>query len=193
MQEDKRNQSDLISKAIIFALDAHQGDNRKDSKIPFVTHPIEAAIIVATITDDPTIIAAALLHDTVEDCPNVTLQSLRDEFGDRIASLVEEVTEDKMEHLDPINSWKTRKERTINHLESSSDLEMKTLILGDKLANMRSIKTDYLVEGDKVWDKFNEKSKEEQEWYYKSILKHTDELKDTVAWKEYKSILDFVF
>ena len=61
--EEKR----MIQEAVNFAERAHRGAVRKGSRIPYITHPLEAAVIAASITDDPEVIAAAVLHDVLED------------------------------------------------------------------------------------------------------------------------------
>ena len=65
----------LYEKAVVFAAIAHQGARRKGSRIPYLSHPIEAAAIVSELTDDEELIAAAVLHDVVEDTP-VTLEEV---------------------------------------------------------------------------------------------------------------------
>ena len=58
---------ELVSEAIAFAAKAHDGMRRKKSDAPYILHPMEAAVIVGTMTDDQNLIAAAALHDVVED------------------------------------------------------------------------------------------------------------------------------
>ena len=60
----------MINKAIAFAVKAHEGQPRKGTEIPYIFHPLEVGMIVSRITDDEEVIAAAVLHDTVEDCGN---------------------------------------------------------------------------------------------------------------------------
>ena len=74
----------MINKAIAFAVKAHEGQPRKGTEIPYIFHPLEVGMIVSRITDDEEVIAAAVLHDTVEDCDTVTLDNIRKEFGDRV-------------------------------------------------------------------------------------------------------------
>ena len=73
----------MIDKAIAFAVKAHEGQPRKGTEIPYIFHPLEVGMIVSRITDDEEVIAAGVLHDTVEDCEQVTLDVIRQEFGDR--------------------------------------------------------------------------------------------------------------
>lgn len=82
----------ILEKALIFATDAHKGQFRKYTGDPYITHPIAVSKIVATITNDEDMIAAALLHDTVEDT-EVTLQQIEENFGSRVALFVENLTD----------------------------------------------------------------------------------------------------
>ena len=77
----------IVEKAISFAAKAHQGLPRKGTQTPYILHPLEAAAIVSSLTDDLEVIAAAILHDVLEDTP-ITEERLRAEFGDRIADWV---------------------------------------------------------------------------------------------------------
>lgn len=79
--------TDLLDRAIVFAVQAHHNTERRGKGFPYIVHPMEAVEIVATITPDQELLAAAALHDTVEDT-DVTVEQVRAEFGDRIAELV---------------------------------------------------------------------------------------------------------
>ena len=81
----------LFDRAVRLAVDAHSGTSRRDKGYPYMLHPMEAATIVASMTDDPEMLAAALLHDIVEDT-DVTLDQIRDMFGERVAALVQHET-----------------------------------------------------------------------------------------------------
>ena len=70
----------LLDKAIIFATKAHSGARRKGTNVPYIVHPIEAAAIVSTMTDDEEVIAAAVLHDVIEDT-DATEDDLYARFG----------------------------------------------------------------------------------------------------------------
>lgn len=73
----------MIRKAAEFAAKAHEGAVRKGSRIPYIYHPMEAAVIVAQMTEDEEVIAAAYLHDVLEDTA-VTAEQLEKEFGGRV-------------------------------------------------------------------------------------------------------------
>ena len=74
----------VIEKAIGFAVKAHAGALRKGTNLPYILHPLEAASIAAQMTDDQEIIAATVLHDTVEDT-ETSAEDIRKEFGARVA------------------------------------------------------------------------------------------------------------
>ena len=98
----------MIDEAIEFASKAHEGQFRKGTRRPYIVHPVEVAEIVATMTADEEIICAAVLHDTIEDCKEVTEEILKLRFGERVASIVAQESEDKS------LSWEERKGATIN-------------------------------------------------------------------------------
>ena len=183
---------ELVSEAIAFAVKAHDGMRRKKSESPYILHPMEAAVIVGTMTDDQSLIAAAALHDVVEDA-GVSLEEIEEKFGKRVRELVESETEDKRADLPPSDTWRIRKEESLGVLKNTEDAAVLMVWLGDKLANMRSIYRDFKVEGAWMWQRFNQKDVNEQAWYYRSIADLTKRLSDTSAWLEYKTLTELVF
>ncbi|MBQ1240722.1 MAG: bifunctional (p)ppGpp synthetase/guanosine-3',5'-bis(diphosphate) 3'-pyrophosphohydrolase, partial [Lachnospiraceae bacterium] len=178
--------------AIIFAVKAHDGMRRKKSDAPYILHPMEAAVIVGTMSDDQELIAAAALHDVVEDT-DITIEEIEEKFGKRIKELVASETEDKRADLPPAETWRIRKEESLEDLKNTDDIGVLMVWIGDKLANMRSIYREWKVEGDAMWQKFNQKNVSEQAWYYRSIAKLTERLSDTSAWIEYNALTELVF
>ena len=183
---------ELVSEAIAFAVKAHDGMRRKKSSVPYILHPMEAAVIVGTMTDDQNLIAAAALHDVVEDA-GITIEEIEERFGKRVRELVQSETEDKRDHLPPAETWRIRKEESLAVLKNTEDIGVLMVWLGDKLANMRSLYRDWKVEGDAMWQRFNQKDAREQAWYYHSIVTLTRRLSDTSAWIEYKTLTELVF
>ena len=183
---------ELVSEAIAFAVKAHDGMRRKKSEAPYILHPMEAAVIVGTVSEDQTLIAAAALHDVVEDA-GITLDEVEERFGKRVRELVESETEDKRADLPPSDTWRIRKEESLRVLKNTDDIAVLIVWLGDKLANMRSIYRDWKIEGDAMWQRFNQKDVNEQAWYYRSIVTLTERLSDTSAWLEYKTLTELVF
>lgn len=88
---DTPNDIELLEKAQRWAVDGHRGVNRKFSELPYIVHPEAVAQIIAEITDDPEVIAAAWLHDIEEDTDK-TIEDIREAFTDRVAELVREVS-----------------------------------------------------------------------------------------------------
>ncbi len=183
---------ELVSEAIAFAVKAHDGMRRKKSDAPYILHPMEAAVIVGTMTDDQNLIAAAALHDVVEDA-DITIEEIEERFGRRVRELVQSETEDKRADLPPASTWRVRKEESLEVLKNTDDIGVLMVWLGDKLANMRAIYRDFKVEGEAMWQRFNQKDASEQAWYYRSIVKLTETLSDTSAWLEYKTLTELVF
>ena len=183
---------ELVSEAIIFATKAHDGMRRKKSESPYILHPMEAAVIVGTMTDDQNLIAAAALHDVVEDA-DISIEEIEEKFGKRVRELVGSETEDKRADLPPADTWRIRKEESLAVLKNTDDIAVLMVWIGDKLANMRSIYREWKVEGDAMWQRFNQKDVNEQAWYYRSIVDLTDRLSHTSAWLEYKTLTELVF
>lgn len=182
----------FVDKAIKFAVDAHADTERRGKGFPYVIHVLEAMEIVATITSDPELLAAAALHDTVEDT-DVTLEQLRAEFGDRVAELVHSesdvLTEGEAEEI----SWHDRKQAAIERLAAASH-DAKIVALGDKLSNMRAIRRDYERVGDELWKIFHAPGgKPDHEWHYRGLADSLSELSDTDAYREFIAAVNEVF
>ena len=181
----------IFDRAVCFAVQAHSGMTRKGSKTPYIVHPLEAACIAATLTDDEEVLAAAILHDTIEDTP-VTAEEIGAQFGGRVCALVLGETEEKRPSLPAADTWQVCKQETIDAL-AHAGREEQILILSDKLSNLRSIFRIWCSEGDAVFQLFHEKDKSRQEWYYRSIAKGLTLLRDTPACREYEALLDAIF
>ena len=143
----------MLDHAIIYAVNAHSGTERRGKGFPYIVHLMEAVEIVATITPDQELLAAAMLHDTVEDT-DVTVADLRREFGDRIAKIVEAESDVRQEGESDEESWHRRKQEAIDRLRNAP-MEAKIVAMGDKLSNMRAIARDYELKGDSLWKLFH--------------------------------------
>ena len=173
---NKYMDTDLLDRAIIFAVKAHHNSERRGKGFPYIVHPMEAVEIVATITPDQELLAAAALHDTVEDT-NVTLDDIRHEFGERIASLVEAESDQLTDSLPEEDTWHERK----------------IVAMGDKLSNMRAIYRDYMTQGDALWQIFHVTDKASHEWHYRKLAESLSDLSDTFAYQEFIDLIDKVF
>ena len=181
----------LLDRAIVFAVRAHAGTERRGKGFPYIVHPMEAVEIVATMTSDQELLAAAVLHDTVEDT-DTTVEQIRTEFGDRIASLVASESDIVVDGVNEEDSWHARKQAAIDRLARASH-DAKIVALGDKLSNMRAIARDYAQQGDALWNLFHVKDRKEHEWHYRGLAESLRELQDTFAYKEFEQLINQVF
>ena len=128
------NSSELIVKAIHFASIKHRKQRRKDrSESPYINHPVAVAHAISEVggVDDPEILAAALLHDTIEDT-KTTPEELEKEFGGKVRQYVEEVTDDKS------LPKAERKKKQIEHAKTLSK-GAALIKLGDKISNVTDV------------------------------------------------------
>ncbi len=183
--------TDLLDRAIIFAVNAHHNTERRGKGFPYIVHPMEAVEIVATITPDQELLAAAALHDTIEDT-DVTIEDIQREFGEHIAELVYAESDQFIEGISEEDSWFDRKQTAIDRLATAS-YEAKIVAIGDKLSNMRAIYRDYMQKGDELWKIFHVKDKDSHEWHYRGLASSLSDLSDTFAYKEFTELIDKVF
>ncbi len=183
----------VFEEAAAFATKAHHGQRRKFSAIPYILHPMEVAAIIATMTEDEEVMAAGVLHDTVEDC-GVDPVELRKLFGARVAALVQSESEDKMAGRNEADSWMDRKKESLLMLEMTKDRDVRIMWLADKLSNMRSFYRTHLEKGDAMWQVLHQKDPAMQGWYYRTIADLVrDDLGTTAAFAEYVDLIDRVF
>jgi myo-inositol-1(or 4)-monophosphatase len=185
-----------LDRAIIFAVKAHHNTERRGKGFPYIVHPMEAVEIVATMTSDQELLAAAALHDAVEDT-DVTVEQLREAFGDRVAELVH-AESDQLDGqvftgaANEAETWHQRKQAAIDRLAAASH-DAKIVAMGDKLSNMRAIWRDYQMKGDELWQIFHVKDKASHEWHYRGLAASLKELEDTFAYQEFVKLIDEVF
>lgn len=182
----------VLEEAIIFATEAHQGQTRKISNIPYILHPLEVASIISTLTSDIDVMAAGVLHDTIEDC-GVDPKVITEKFGRKISAIVQSETEDKMSDRPESETWMERKKDSLLMLQNTINKNVKILWISDKLSNVRSFYREYLKHGLSMWNAFNQKDPKMQKWYYETILDFTMEFKDTAAYMELKDLVTKLF
>ena len=185
--ENKPLNTDFLDRAIVFAVRAHAGTERRGKGFPYIVHPLEAMAIAATMTSDQEILAAAALHDVVEDT-DVTLSEIRAQFGDRVASLVQT----ESDRLDEGMDWQERKLDSLRRL-AATGRDGQIVALGDKLSNMRAIARDYTSKGESFWDLFRVKDKSVHSWRYHALVDAFSELRDTYAFQEFRFLVNRVF
>ena len=178
---------DLVDKAMKFASKAHDGDYRKSEKIPYIYHPTMLAFYLMKYDFSDEVIAAALLHDTVEDT-DTTIEDIEQEFGKEVKDLVAACTENKND------SWEDRKGHQIEAIKTAP-FHVVAIKCADKLNNMGDIARDYEVKGDSIFENFS-KGYDKQKWYYQGLLESfnsRDDFKDHPMLKALKSRVKTVF
>lgn len=192
---NKYMDTELLDRAIVFAVQAHHNSERRGKGFPYIVHPLEAVEIVATITPDQELLAAAALHDTIEDT-DVTVEQLREAFGDRVANLVhaesDQIDGELFNGENEEQTWHARKQAAIDRLAAAPH-DAKIVALGDKLSNMRAIWRDYQVKGDELWKIFHCSDKSAHEWHYRGLAESLSELQDTFAYQEFVRLINEVF
>lgn len=181
----------LFDRACKFAVESHKGQLRKNGQL-FILHPQEVTTIAGTMTNDENVLAAAVLHDVPEEC-NMEIAQIIKEFGKKVGTLVALETETKYLNLSSYDSWMLRKKEAIDRLQTTKDINFKILYLSDKLANIRSLYEEFIVDGYSIFDKFNMKDPTIQAWYYYSVLENISELKEYSAYKEYEYKINIIF
>jgi (p)ppGpp synthase/HD superfamily hydrolase len=155
--------------AAAFANEVHGGHRRLGTQIPYVAHLMIVAGLVLEDGGDETQAIAALLHDAVEDGGGrPMLERIRAEFGAEVAAIVEACS-DSLD-ADDTRSWRERKTSYLAHLPDTTDEAILRVTLADKVQNARSIIRDYRAEGHALWDRFTNKTIDDQLWYYRALL-----------------------
>ena len=150
-----------IEEAIEVAAQAHNGQYRKGTHTPYISHPYAVGLILMSEGCSEEVIIAGILHDTVEDT-DLTLDCIKRSFGQSIAEIVDGCSEDKSLR------WRERKTDRIEALKTAST-EVCLVTSADKLHNLRTVISEYDEIGDVVWERFHG-GIEAQAWYYRSIL-----------------------
>lgn len=176
----------LVEKAIEFATIKHEGQIRKGTSIPYIMHPISVGFILKDARQSDEVVAAGILHDTLEDT-DTTEDELLNVFGNNILQLVKEASEP-----DKGLPWELRKQHTIDGL-SEKTVDMLYVIVADKLHNLSTIAQSVEEVGEGVWLRFN-RPKKDQSWYHHSILKAVkSRRKEVRIIKDYELLVNQLF
>ena len=181
-----------LEKAADFAARFHRGQTRKLGGEPRLIHLYETVANAALATEDEDVLAAAMLHDILEET-TATEELLRKEFGDNITNLVLWCSEDKMRERPAHETWQERKV-AFNERTKNAPREVQIILLAAKLSNMQSLAAHYHRLGDNVWQAFNNFDKYAHDWYHRSALDDAlVALKDEYIYKEYGRLIEEVF
>lgn len=156
----------LVDKATQFIALKYDGKRRTAMQIPYATHLFGVARILKNTGYSDFVVAAGLLHDILED-DYVTEQELHDQFGEEVLALVKATTE-----MPKAYAWQVRKQCVIDSIQQKSPEEL-AILLAEKIHNMRSIVVELEQFGKGLWDNFSA-PKEQQEWYYRSIIEQVE-------------------
>lgn len=163
--------SPLIEHAIRVAARAHRHDLRKGSDIPYLSHSASVALLLERVgISDDQILAAALLHDVVEDTA-VTLEDLARDFPPTVVELVSGLSERKLDELGNSRPWRDRKTEHLAVVEAAS-FGVRAIVLADKLHNLGTMVFD-IEQGEPIWERFNA-SRDDILWYQQAMLKAAD-------------------
>ena len=142
---------ETLTKAYYFALKAHKTQKR-DEGVPYIVHPVAVADILSDLKLDSATIATGLLHDTIEDT-NATYESIKEEFGEEVADLVDGVTKISQFQKKATENSKAENFRKLI-LATSKDIRVLLVKLADRLHNMRTI--HFLKDKEKIIRKAKE-------------------------------------
>lgn len=162
-----------LQDAIRIAIDAHAGQKRKGTDVPYITHLLSVALILSRAGADEDVIIAGILHDAIEDTNGaVKRENISRVFGERVAGLVNDVTEQ-----DKSLPWEVRKQQALDHI-SSMDQDALLLKSADVLHNLKELVLDVEEQGEGVFAKFNAPKDKQLDRYQKLA----DALRS--AWKD---------
>ena len=153
--------NNLISRAILFATERHIHQKRKGTDLPYIVHPLEVMNILIRMNAEEELVAAGILHDTLEDTAT-TYKELAEHFGTAVAELVAAHTHPKK------NDWWETRQHALEILKDAPR-PVQMLVLADKLSNLRSMAADYKLVGEQLWERFNA-PKHMQSRYYSASL-----------------------
>lgn len=156
-----------IANALALAVEAHDGQKRKGTNIPYVAHPMAVAAIALDYgaTEDQAI--AALLHDVLEDGGAHYAPIIRERFGEAVLAIVEGCTDGVPDAQGKKADWQERKQHYLDHLGTTT-AEIILVSGADKLHNARAIVSDLQSLGAEVFDRFTAK-REGTLWYYRQL------------------------
>lgn len=151
----------LLEKAMRIAVVAHEGQMRKTEKVPYIVHPTMVAFKLARYDFPETVLAAALVHDVLEDTL-FSADALRQELSDDVCNIVETLSEDKS------LPWEERKVRYIEAVRAGSD-DAKAVSCADKIHNIEDTLAAYDKVESGVWEVFN-RGKDKKIWFESEML-----------------------
>ena len=156
-----------LAAALALAVTAHDGQVRKGTHIPYVSHPMAVASLALEMGADEDQAIAALLHDVLEDGGAHYAAQIQAQFGSRVLSIVQGCTDGVPDAHGLKPDWWQRKRAYLAHLAQTSDDVL--LVSGaDKLHNARAINADLAALGPVLFERFTS-GRDGTLWYYQSL------------------------
>ena len=174
---------DLLGKAITFASDAHKDQQLLPGTAPYIVHPMEVTSICAAMSDDPALLSACMLHDTLTMCPQVTGELIRSSFGDHVAELIEGNAARGIDLSGKLNG---------PAYEDMSEEEM-MLLISDLTSALRGMLRSYEKQGADFWKDLGSDTKKQMAAYFKAVTEKLDPLKETPVYTEFTGIIGKLF
>jgi len=157
--------SERFREALAFAAEAHDGQGRKGTAVPYVAHLLGVTAIVLEYGGDEEQAIAALLHDAIEDQGGDAMRrQIRERFGGRVTEMVDDCTDAE---IIPKPPWKERKLAYLAHIPASREDSL-LVAMADKLYNSRAIVHDLRHEGVVVFERFKG-GRDGTVWYYHAV------------------------
>jgi (p)ppGpp synthase/HD superfamily hydrolase len=169
--------SDRFDSALLFASRLHRHQTRKGGAVPYIGHLLGVASLVLEERGSEDEAIAALLHDAVEDHGedypggrDALRAEIAARFGGKVLEIVDACTDDEGYNKQEAGAWKRRKQAYIDRL-GTADESVRRVACADKVNNARSILADYRQHGERLWERFRTKSRDDQLWYYGELLR----------------------
>ena len=163
----KTGYSERYEQALRLAAIAHRDQDRKGGNVPYITHPVHVSAILLRHGFSPEVVIAGLLHDVVED-QDVSLEQIKEDFGEDVAEIVDALSERKEDVPGQKRPWAVRKRESLEKLRRAR-LEVVAVKAADTLHNARCTVVDARREGPRIWQRFNSDA-----WstlrYYRQVL-----------------------
>ncbi|MBA3789097.1 bifunctional (p)ppGpp synthetase/guanosine-3',5'-bis(diphosphate) 3'-pyrophosphohydrolase [Patescibacteria group bacterium] len=157
-----------VRKALQFAARRHDGQLRREAeRLPYITHPVSVALLLADADADEDTIIAGMLHDTIEDT-QTTAEEIARAFGARASALVLAVSEPKTNEDGTTLTWKERKEAYLEQLARAEDSAV-LISMADKIDNIESKIDAFEKEGSVLFERWAQKT-EMYVWFHGAVL-----------------------
>ena len=169
--------SERFDSALLFASRLHRHQTRKGSNVPYVSHLLGVASLVLEDCGSEDEAIAALLHDSIEDHGDrypggrdALRAAIAGQFGGKVLEIVDACTDDEGFNKQDASAWKERKQAYIDRFATANE-SVRRVACADKVHNLRSILADYREHGERLWERFRTRNRDDQFWYYCELLR----------------------